>query len=186
MQESTPGAPEVAAATGAAVPLVADSRPAPSAGESKPAAAPEAPAQAPPAPSEPAVAPAARAIKLQVGGDGDSRVEVHLSQRGGDVVVAVRTPDSHLAGELRADLPSLSARLEQSGYHAGSLPAAAERTHQADAQAATVAPDAQSQPRQNGRQQQEQQEEKPKEPARPSTTPDSSGKDFAWLLSSLR
>jgi hypothetical protein len=131
---------------------------------------------------------AARSIKLQVGGEGDSRVEVNVTERGGDVLVAVRTPDSHLAGELRADLPSLATRLEQSGYHAGTLQAAAgERPRLAETPAGGLSQDTQGQSRQNGRgQQQEQREEKQKNAARPSPNPDPSGKEFAWLLSSVR
>ncbi len=57
-----------------------------------------------------------RDIRLDLN-SGGQRVEVHLAERGGDVHVAVRTPDTHLAGELRENLPSLSSRLEQSGFH---------------------------------------------------------------------
>ena len=61
-------------------------------------------------------------IKLQLAGEGESRVEVRLTERRGDVFVAVRTPDSRLAGELRQDLPSLASRLEQAGYRIASDP----------------------------------------------------------------
>lgn len=67
------------------------------------------PAQARPA--------AARDIRLEVTG-GDSRVEVRVVERSGDLRVDVRTPDARLAGELREGLPALTARLEQTGFRA--------------------------------------------------------------------
>jgi len=113
-----------------------------------------------------------------------------VTERGGDVHVAVRTPDSGLAGELREDLPALATRLEQSGFHAATWQPAsgADRPHPADAGAAT-AKDAQSQYRQDGREQQrhprEQEQQDPENPDNPSA-PQAQGKDFAWLLSSIR
>jgi hypothetical protein len=105
------------------------------------------------------------------------------------VLVAVRTPDNRLAGQLREDLPALSTRLEQSGFRAEVWhPAAAsERPHVVYAPAA-AAQDAQNQSRQDGRgRRQEQQEQQQKAPAnggKPSSGKE--GKDFAWLLSSIR
>jgi hypothetical protein len=81
-------------------------------------------------PAQP-VAPAARDIRIELAG-GDRRVEVRLMERAGKVHVAVRTPDAQLAGALRENLPSLSARLEQTGmrtesWHPGADAAADKR-----------------------------------------------------------
>jgi hypothetical protein len=129
---------------------------------------------------------------LQVGGEGQERVEVRLTERGGDVFVAVRTPDSRLAGDLRQNLPNLATRLEQSGFHAATWqPAAAdsERQRLAEPQAGASGQDAQGQPRQNGRDSQrdpqQQKQPEPEKPASPSSRKEP-GKDFAWLLSSIR
>jgi hypothetical protein len=85
--------------------------------------------QATPAPTRPdepvqaatvrptAAQPAARDIRLELGGT-DLRVEVRLEERAGEVRVSVRTPDGVLADKLRDHLPTLSARLEQSGFRA--------------------------------------------------------------------
>ena len=150
-----------------------------------------APAARPPAGPvpEPVKAAAAHDIKIQVGGQGEQRVEVRVTERGGDVHVAVRTPDSQLAGDLRDDLPSLAARLEQSGFHATTWQPAGDLQHLADPQAGTSAQDAQGQSRQNGSgEQRDPQERKPKDPENPDNPSQSKeqGKDFAWLLSSLR
>jgi len=140
---------------------------------------------------EPPTPSAARDIKLQVGGEGDRRVEVRVMERGGDVHVAVRTPDVRLAGELREDLPVLTARLEQTGFRTETWHPAAtgggERSpgRLAEAASGTGAQDTQSQSRQGGREQRDQPEPRPKEPqASAQPTPDS--KDFAWLLSALQ
>lgn len=59
----------------------------------------------------------AREIALSVNG-GDSRVELRVRERRGEIQVAVRTPDAALAGGLRDRLPSLSETLEQAGLKA--------------------------------------------------------------------
>jgi hypothetical protein len=64
--------------------------------------------------AKPAAGGAAREIQLELRDD-DARVNVRLVERAGSVQVEVRTPDTHLAGSLRDDLPALSARLEQTG-----------------------------------------------------------------------
>jgi hypothetical protein len=141
----------------------------------------------PPASARPA---AAHDIQLQVGGEGASRVEVRVTERAGDVHVSVSTADSRLAGEMRQDLPSLSARLEQSGFHAETWqPAAGGRQPSGDLPAGAAAQDAQSQSRQNGRGGQgDPQQQPPRDPENPDnpSQPKEAGKDFAWLLSSLR
>jgi uncharacterized membrane protein len=134
---------------------------------------------------------AAHDIKLQVGLEGGQRVEVRVTERAGDVFVAVRTPDGRLASDLRQDLPALATRLEQSGFHATTWQPSAdsERQRLADPQAGAPGQDAQSQSRQNGREQQrdpqQQKQPEPDSPASPSQ-PKEKGKDFEWLLSSIR
>lgn len=151
----------------------------------------EAPAPTAPAPIDPPVpAAAAHDIKLMAG-EGDQRVEVSVTERGGDVFVAVRTPDSRLAGEMRQELPALETRLEQSGFHATTWQPAAtgERERLADPQTGATGQDAQNQSRQNGREQQrDPQEQKPQGPENPDNPaqPKQKGKDFEWLLSSIQ
>jgi hypothetical protein len=200
--------PRKAAETGAPPPEVAevsqtlpnplgpqDSLPPASSGSSAHTAAPPAPAAAatPQAgsPDEPAHTAAAHDIKLQVAGDGEQRVEVRISERGGDVFVAVRTPDSRLAADLRQNLPALASRLEQSGYHAtaGQPGASGARERSADPQSGASGQDSQGQARQNGREQQrDRQEQKEKGAANPANAaqPSEPGRDFASLLSAIR
>ena len=130
-----------------------------------------------------------RDMKLELTG-GEQRVEVRLSERGGEVKMTVRTPDAHLATVLRENLPALSARLAESGYKSEAWhPAASsisERTHTADPSANSAFQDANPSPRQQDRQPQEQggqrQRKNPEEPA----PQQQKGRDFAWLMSSLR
>src|SRR5208283_2042420 len=131
-----------------------DSQPPASSGNGVRTAAPEAPAPATPptaVPDEPIRTAPAHEIKLQVAGDGEQRVEVRISERGGDVFVAVRTPDSRLAGDLRQNLPALASRLEQSGYHATTWQpgAGGARERIADAQSGASGEDSQGQARQD-------------------------------------
>lgn len=55
------------------------------------------------------------------------RVELNIAERGGEVRVAVRTPDPHVRQTLRAELPALVERLEQGGYRAEATAAGVER-----------------------------------------------------------
>jgi hypothetical protein len=77
-----------------------------------PQAAPGAALDAEPAPTKPSSP--AREIRLELA-TGEERVEVKLSEKAGEIKVAVRTVDSHLAERLRGDLPALASRLEQRG-----------------------------------------------------------------------
>ncbi|MCU1236656.1 MAG: hypothetical protein JWP63_4623 [Candidatus Solibacter sp.] len=123
----------------------------------------------------------ARDIKLEVS-DGEHRLEVRLSERGGEVRVAVRTADSHLAGELRDNLPQLASRLAENGMrselwrptdaHAGNL--SQEGDSQSRGQFGDTQGDAEQRQAQDLQDLQEQKTHKEK------------GKDFAWLMSSLR
>jgi hypothetical protein len=159
--------------------------------ESSATAKPPATAGPPTDPASAAVRPpAAHDIQFQLGGQGDSRVEVRVTERAGDVHVSVSTPDTRLAEELRAELPALASRLEQTGFHAETWHpgAAGERPQPADPPGGAAAQDAQSQSRRNGGGEREPQPqpqrdgENPDDPAQPKEP----GKDFAWLLSSIR
>jgi hypothetical protein len=129
-------------------------------------------------PAEPAPAPeplkasgAARDIRFEVAG-GDRRVEVRLMERGGEVQVTVRTPDSRLAGTLRENLPVLTSRLTESGFRT-------ETGRQASQ-------DSNPQSRQEGREQ-----PRDAEPRRPKAQEEqlnskNKGKDFSWFMSTHR
>lgn len=127
-----------------------------------------------------------RDIRLQVGGE--RRVDVRVTERGGEVQVAVRTPDSRLAAVLRDELPTLSARLEQSGFHAETWhPDALKIEHAARASeppASGAASDGRNTGRQNGR------EEHHPPPRRAPVSDiqreaDNPPKEFSWIFSSL-
>jgi hypothetical protein len=139
--------------------------------------------------ASPLPAPVARDIRLEVG-DPERKVEVRVVERAGEVRVAVRTPDDRLADGLREQLPSLSSRLEQSGYRADEWRVAAgaggERRIEVEAAAAGSA-DA----RQHGQPQERGQERRDGEP-RPHHDPDEEsrrqkekGSQFSWLMESL-
>lgn len=123
-------------------------------------------------------------------GAGDQRVEVRVAERGGEVHVDVRTPDERLAGSLRDDLPSLTAKLESAGlraetWHADSS-SGAGRERQQESAGQTESQNSQERPGQDGRR---QQDDPP--PQRPKESDDSSHskrdrKDFQWLFTSLQ
>jgi hypothetical protein len=128
-------------------------------------------------------------IKLEVTG-GEQRVELRLSERGGELKLTVRTPDAQLASALRENLPALSSRLAESGLKSEAWhPAAStanEWRHTAESSAGGPSQDtnqdANSQPREQGR---EQQGRHPKS-SQEQVPQKQKGKDFAWLISSLR
>jgi len=70
---------------------------------------------APPETPETPVPASARQIDLTVPNDAGHQVDIRISQRGGDVQVTVRTPDSELAQSLRHNLPELSETLSRNG-----------------------------------------------------------------------
>lgn len=86
--------------------------PVPSAVEALRAAAPAAPAA-----SAQASAPI-REIAIRIASPQAPAVDVHLIERGGQINVAVRTPDGGLQTLLRQDLGSLVNSLERAGYRA--------------------------------------------------------------------
>ena len=142
--------------------------------------------------AEPAFAPkptaggAAREIQLELR-DADARVNVRLVERAGSVQVDVRTPDSHLAGALRDDLPALTARLEQTGLRAETwhdAPAVATaRIRMAEPAASAGFQSSQNQSRQEsgGR---DPRDGQPQEKRQNQRQPES--KEFSWLYTSLQ
>jgi len=139
-------------------------------------------------PSEPAKAPApAREIRLAVSG-GEQRVEVKLRERGGELQVAVRTPDAHLAERLRENLPALTSRLAESGLRAETWHPPASGSGEwreiKETSPASFADTSDPQPGQDGR----EQEREPRQPRVVEETdqPKDKRKDFTWLMSTLR
>lgn len=140
--------------------------------------------------SQPQAAPlAAHDIKLQVSA-GDQRVDVRLVDRGGEVHVAVRTPDSQLANSLRQDLPSLSASLEHSGFRTETWQPTAgaplDHHDRLTAQSGSAQNNSHEQQQSFHRDQRDNpQQQNPQNP-RDNAGRKSNRKDFAWLISSLR
>jgi hypothetical protein len=138
---------------------------------------------------EAAKAPPVRDMKFEVTG-GERRVEVRLSERGGEVKMTVRTPDPQLAGTLRENLPTLSARLAESGFKSEAWhPAASspnERRHTTEPSAGGASQDANTPSHQQDRESQDGAgQRRPRSPQE--TAPQKEkGKDFAWLMSTLR
>lgn len=141
-----------------------------------------------PMPQPAATAPAAHDIKLELNGGGE-RVEVRLTERGGDVHVAVRTPDGRLSDAMRQDLPALAAKLEQSGFRAdGWQPGAANNSERraVETGAGNASQDSQEHAGQNQQQKQDNpQQQQPKNFTNASNRK-SDRKDFAWLLQTYR
>ena len=134
-------------------------------------------------------APQVRDMKFEVTG-GEQRVEVRVSERGGEVKMTVRTPDTELAGTLRENLPTLSARLAESGFKSEAWhPAAASTSqwrHTAESSAGGASRDANTPSHQQDRESQDDAgQRRPKSPQEPILQKEK-GKDFAWLMSTLR
>lgn len=141
-----------------------------------------APAPEPSPPGSPA-----RDIRLQVAG-GDRRVEVRLTERAGEVQISVRTPDSQLAGALRDDLATLSARLEQSGFRAETWhPAGARIEHFGPAADSSAAGSSGYRQATGGGDRQQQHEPPPRRGPQPETNQgrDSEPQEFSRLFSSI-
>ncbi len=157
---------------------------------SSPPAAKDVHAAAPAGVQSPAQSPA-RDIHLQLN-QGEQRVDVRLSERSGEVHVAVRTPDPQLAGALRDDLPRLSDRLEASGFRADTWHAGLQATLSGGERRLEATESSFSQPRESGQGQagekdpQQQQQQQPRQP-KPGTaqTSNSQRKDFQWFMSQL-
>jgi hypothetical protein len=122
---------------------------------------------------------------LQLAGAGQ-RVEVSLAERAGEVQVSVRTPDGVLAQSLRDHLPALSARLEQSGFHADSWRAGETQAGGRPAEGERAAGGAQQSREHSGGQRQSQQNREQARDPRDSAggrNRKGKGKEFAWLMS---
>ncbi len=142
-----------------------------------------------PVPEPVSATSAARDINLQFS-RADGLVQVHVTERAGEVRVAVHTPDSNLAGALRQDLPALTAKLEQTGFRAeawhGPAAASAEGPRTGEPSSGSLQQDTpDSQKRNFGGQQDDQQQGQREAPEKPGAAkPDR--KDFSWLFDSLR
>lgn len=128
-----------------------------------------------------------RDIKLDLG-TGDGRVEVRVADRGGELKVAVHTPDERLASDLRDHLPSLSSRLEQSGlraetWHAAAAGNADRLRPQTASSSDSPSPGGQDHPQ--GREQQEDNPPRRSRPAAGTLPNEEKGDHFAWLMDSL-
>lgn len=145
------------------------------------------------APAQPLAASAGRATETTAPGparditlsldNGLQRVAVHLQERGGEVRVAVRTPDPALAGDLRRALPSLTAKLEQTGFRTETWHSEAAPRRSAEAAARGASEDPAGQSRQDRRERREGQPQPRENQQRPDRKKER--KDFAWFMSSL-
>jgi hypothetical protein len=132
----------------------------------------------------PKPAPAAHDIRLQLTGP-EQRVEVRMVERGGDVHVAVRTSDSGLAGALRQDLPALSARLEQSGFHAESWHTGSPAPPRQTLTESSPGASPQDQQKQSG-QERGREEDRQSSRHQQNQHRKDDRKEFAWLFNSLQ
>jgi hypothetical protein len=116
-------------------------------------------------------------------------VELRLTERAGEIRVAVRTADSHLAGTLRESLPALSSRLADSGFHAESWHPAASGSdwrRAPESNSSGLPNDSNSQsPGQGEQQQSGDNSRRPKVPHEQLEHKEK-GKDFEWFMSSLQ
>jgi hypothetical protein len=149
------------------------------------------PAEAAPEPSTPlpaAAAPVAHDIKLELN-DGGQRVEVRLTERDGDIHVAVRTPDARLSDAMRADLPALAAKLEQSGFRSDAWQGGTAGGERRPVE--TGMGNASQDSREHAGQIQQHKQDNPQQQQQkrnPTNAPNrkSDRKDFAWLLQTYR
>jgi hypothetical protein len=138
-------------------------------------------------------APLVRDMKFEVTG-GQQRVEVRLSERAGEVKMTVRTADEPLANTLRENLPALSARLAESGFKSEAWHPAASSADELRHTAGSMARGASHDTNRDGGAQPRQQDREPPDGAgqrRPKSPQEATpqkekGKDFSWLMSSLR
>jgi hypothetical protein len=138
-------------------------------------------------------APVVRDMKFEVTG-GQQRVEVRLSERAGEVKMTVRTADEPLADTLRENLPALNARLAESGFKSEAWHPAASSTNELRHAAESGARGGSHETNQDADAQQRQQDREPPDGAaqrRPHSPQEAApqkekGKDFSWLMSSLR
>jgi hypothetical protein len=124
----------------------------------------------------------ARNLALELGG-GEQRVTVHIADRGGEIHLAVRTPDADLAGDLRRELPTLASRLEQSGLKPQGWQAGESWRHTQQPAGTGLAQEGQQHERPDSRDRREGQARNPD--AGKKSEIKKEGKEFAWFLSSL-
>ena len=127
--------------------------------------------------------PIVRDIKLEVTGN-DRRVELLLSERAGEVRVAVRTPYSRLAVDLRENLPSLSTRLEQVGFRTETLHTTT--AVQSGPLRSLEQPGSSGDSPQDTHSRQEHREQRHDSHHEQTPNRKQKGKEFEWLMSSLR
>lgn len=144
-------------------------------------------------PAEPPVGPKTSSthdIRLELSGSGERRVEVRVTERAGEVRVAVRTPDQQLAGSLRENLPTLSSKLNDSGFRAEAWHPAStggEWRRSAETNHGSLGHNSDQQSGQQGGGNQPRQDDARR--SRASEQPierKKKGNDFAWLMSTLQ
>ena len=127
-------------------------------------------------------------IKLEVAGS-DSRVEIRLSERGGEVKVAVRTADASLAGSLRDNLPALASKLADNGFKTETLAhLGCFRRRAASHDRIRAGPDLAEIPNSSPNSKTTSKESGQRHPKAPQqlTSENEKGRDFEWLMSTLR
>jgi hypothetical protein len=163
---------------------------APGASAAIPAAAPShAPSPgldvSPPPTDLPPTASAGHDIKIALNDNGQ-RVELRITERAGDIHVAVRTPDSQLATALRDDLPALSSRLQQSGLHSEMWrPGASAGGESKIIETPNGNGASDSREQSGGRREQEDPQQNPRNPQQ-TLNRKSDRKEFSWLFESIR
>ncbi len=189
-----PGAPtpqlEVPASVAVSVQAASMTAPA-AASHTAPAATPT-PSHTPTPTAQPETAPdpapapaAAHDIRIAVNDNGQ-RVELRVTERAGDIHVAVRTPDSQLATSLRNDLPALSGKLEQSGFHSEMWrPAAAPSGENKIIETSSGKSSSDSREHSGGGRQGEESQQNQKNPQQQFNRK-SDRKEFSWLFQSIR
>jgi hypothetical protein len=146
------------------------------AGDSSPAR--PAPAAAPAAPQK-----VAHDITLQLD-SGSQRAAVRVVERGGEIHVAVRTADADLAADLRQGLPSLAAKLEQTGYRTETWHPDTTPRHPLETASGNAGQNGNGQNGQGSSRERRDGQPQPREAGQPAQTK-KEGKDFAWFMSSL-
>jgi hypothetical protein len=149
-----------------------------------------------PQPTPAAHSSEARTISLRLADTGEQQIDLKVTDRGGDVKVAVRTADVDLAGSLRDNLGDLVHKLEQSGFRAESWhsaqpssPTAGHRDPQSDGESFHGQDQRQDQHQAgDGRQRKQQERDRIHwmQEIEPNTTPDSERNMPTWLPSSTR
>lgn len=132
--------------------------------------------------TRPATTP--RAIEFQLQSD-TGRVALRVAGRAGEVTVDVRTSDSRLAGALRADLPELAARIEQTGYHAETWHPASSASARQQAESAIASRQLPGEPGSKYGQGQGKDRHEAQQFQQPMHRKQSR-KDFQWLFNSIR